>query len=473
MNNKIYSSENEGKGVKKRIGLITPYQGFNFGDGAIQDAMIHGLNKIDSSVECYGITLYPADTEHRHGILSIPITGLVVKNYSEPEMLFTQKLLPPQRSLDENQARQIEEEPPLTGWRKYVDMLRDVKNLPYLGSMLRFGVFRIRELQVVAVEVREIFHAYNFARNLDLLVLSGGGQLDEAHGGPWGHPYAIYRWSLIGRLTRTPFVVASNGSAIIRPGLTDWFLKKGLKSAVYRSYRDVGTRDQLSPWGFTKNDPIVRDLALGIDPAPYFSLEKKVNSQLVVAISPIYHSGPSYTTYDSFVEGISDLIQWLVERGDSVKLFRTTSIERLVLRDVWINLRQRFGEGINNKVKEIEAPCYQDLLKEIVVADLVVASRLHSIILSHVLNKPTLAISWDRKVEAHMKDLDQEQYMINIHSLNGNILKDKFEELERDSEKVKKSLESHISNFQSDLDQQYKTLLQIAGNYSPDDIKIN
>jgi len=463
MNSEINYSMNEDNDVKKRIGLITPYQGFNFGDAAIQDAMLHNLKKLDPSVECYGITLYPADTEYRHGISSIPITGLIVRNYSEPEMLFARKLLPPQSSLDDNQSRESEEGSSLSGWRKYVDIFRDVKKLPFLGSVLRFGVFRMRELNIIAVEVREFFRAYRFARNMDLLILSGGGQLDEAHGGAWGHPYVIYRWSLIGRLTRTPFAVASNGSAKIKPGLTSWFLKKGLQSAIYRSYRDMGTRDQLSPWDFTQNDPIVRDLALGIDPAPYLPVQSKDNPQLIIAVSPIYHSDPGYTTYNDFVEGISDFIQWLIERGDRVLLFRTTSIERLVLRDIWINLRLRYGDDVPHQVKEIDVPCYQDLLKKIAVADLVVASRLHSIILSHVLNKPTLAISWDRKVEAHMEDIDQAQYMINIDSLNGDILKDKFGKLERDAEKIGASLRKHIDSFQPGLYKQYSNLLQLAG----------
>jgi polysaccharide pyruvyl transferase WcaK-like protein len=465
MNHKVISSENEDNRIKKRIGLITPYQGFNFGDGAIQDTILHNLKNLDASVECFGITLYPADTENRHGITSIPITGLVVRNYSEPELLFTPVLLPPQGSLNDNQTEKTINdvvELPLSTRQKFVERLRGIKNLPLLGNILRYAVFRLRDAKKIFVELREFTHAYKFARNLDLLVLAGGGQLDEAHGGSWGHPYVMFRWALISKLTQKPFAIVSTGSAKLESGLTRWFVKNTLRSAVYRSYRDVGTRNQLSHLKFTQNDPIVRDLALGLDPAPYLNTQTKNNSQRIIAVSPIYHSDPRYTTYDDFVEGIADFIQWLVERGDRVLLFRTTLIDRLVIRDIWRNLSLRFEDEIPDAVEEVEADCYQDLLKKIVVSDLVVASRLHSIILSHVLRKPTLAISWDRKVEAHMEDMEQTQYMIDIHSLNSTIIKSIFKELESDAEKIRDALHTHISSFQEDINIQYKYLLQLA-----------
>jgi polysaccharide pyruvyl transferase WcaK-like protein len=116
-----------------------------------------------------------------------------------------------------------------------------------------------------------------------------------------------------------------------------------------------------------------------------------------------------------------------------------------------------------DQVEEIVSPSYQELLKKIAVADMVVASRLHSIILSHVLNKPTLAISWDRKVQAHMQDFDQSRYMIDIHSLNGDILKEKFDELERDAEVISNTLRDKIDSIQADLEKQSIELLKHAG----------
>ena len=449
-----------------RIGLITPYQGSNLGDGAIQDAMLSNLRRIDPSIECLGITLYPADLVKRHGIVSIPITGLAVRHYSEPELLFAREFFPLKGSPEVPEAgTKTTDNAPLpppsdTG---LVEHLRSVKNLPFLGRVLRYLVFRLRDARKVLVEIRELARDYRFARNLALLVVSGGGQLDEAHGGPWGHPYSMFRWAMIGKLTRTPLAVVSVGSAKLESGLTRWFVKHTLRSALYRSYRDTGTRNQLSYLQFTRRDPIVRDLALGLDPKPYMRGPRDPRSQRVIAVSPIYHTDPAYTTYADFVTGVTDFIQWLIERGDRVLLFRTTSIERLVLQDIWTNLRARFLDRLPGQVEEVMATCYQDVLKQIAVADLVLASRLHSIILAHVLRKPTLAISWDRKVKAHMEDLNQAQYMIDIQSADADAIKTTFRVLERDAETIRTALQQRITELQKDLNKQYDTLLRLAG----------
>jgi polysaccharide pyruvyl transferase WcaK-like protein len=462
MSDKTNSSASKINTRKKRIGLITPYKGFNLGDGAIQDEIIHKLKGIDHEVECFGITLYPIDTEHRHGITSFPATGLIVQNYSETELLFAKKLLPPHKSLNDDEVAESKgdhddgdiKSPALS----LLEGLRNVKNIPLIGQMLRYIVFRLRDIKKILIEFREIVHAIKFVLNLDLLVISGGGQLDEADGGRWGHPYVMFRWAIISKLTRTPFAVVSVGSGRLNTGLTRWFVQQTLGSAIFRSYRDRGTRDQLSYLAFTKDDPIVRDLALGMDPAPYCPEHTGPGSQRCVAINPIYQN---MSHYGDFVECICDFIQWLIERGDRVQLFRTTSIERLVIRDIWRELKKRYGNDTPDQIEEIQTSGYHDMMKQIVVADLIVASRLHAVILSHVINKPVLAISWDRKVTAHMEDMEQTRYMIDIDSINSAVLKSVFEDMEKDSDDIRMTLHNRIKSFQPELAEQYKQLLQI------------
>ena len=33
-----------------------------------------------------------------------------------------------------------------------------------------------------------------------MLVVAGGGQLDEEWGGSWGHPYALMKWAVLARV---------------------------------------------------------------------------------------------------------------------------------------------------------------------------------------------------------------------------------------------------------------------------------
>ena len=52
-------------------------------------------------------------------------------------------------------------------------------------------------------------------RTQDLLIISGGGQLDEEYGGAWRLPFAICKWVLLARLARVPCAMASVGAGMI------------------------------------------------------------------------------------------------------------------------------------------------------------------------------------------------------------------------------------------------------------------
>ena len=101
-------------------------------------------------------------------------------------------------------------------------------------------------------------------------------------------------------------------------------------------------------------------------------------------------------------------------------------------------------------------------MTELAIADLVIASRLHSIILPHVLNKPTMAISWDRKVSAHMQDLGQESYMIPIEKVDSDLLYDVFTKLKSNAPEIRQQLKDNIEKFQNPIQEQYEQLLELV-----------
>jgi polysaccharide pyruvyl transferase WcaK-like protein len=46
--------------------------------------------------------------------------------------------------------------------------------------------------------------------------------------------------------------------------------------------------------------------------------------------------------------------------------------------------------------------------------DAVIASRLHGVLLSHITGVPVLAISYHRKVRAHMEDMGQQKFCMDF-----------------------------------------------------------
>jgi polysaccharide pyruvyl transferase WcaK-like protein len=89
--------------------------------------------------------------------------------------------------------------------------------------------------------------------------------------------------------------------------------------------------------------------------------------------------------------------------------------------------------------------------------DLVVASRLHGVILSHLIAKPTLAISYDPKIDTHMKEIEQTEYCVSIDHFDSTVLIERFIALrdarERESIHLARAVEhySELVGLQYDL----------------------
>ena len=59
-----------------KVALLTPYDGGNLGDAAIQEALIGNFRKYEPQVQLYGITLHPESTAARHHIPCYPLAAI-------------------------------------------------------------------------------------------------------------------------------------------------------------------------------------------------------------------------------------------------------------------------------------------------------------------------------------------------------------------------------------------------------------
>ena len=145
-------------------------------------------------------------------------------------------------------------------------------------------------------EIRHWLKGYQFLRTQDLLIVSGGGQLDEEWGGPWGHPYALFKWAVLARIARVPFAVASVGACKITSTFSRLFLSAALSLAQYRSYRDMNSKKAAARLlRRAVLDPVIPDIAFSLPSAevpPPAGIRSISQGRRVVAISPIAYAKP-------------------------------------------------------------------------------------------------------------------------------------------------------------------------------------
>jgi polysaccharide pyruvyl transferase WcaK-like protein len=399
--------EREGHGQPSRgpcpgIALLTPYDGGNLGDAAIQDSMIANLRLRIPDVQFLGITLNCDNFVKRHGGRAFPLlaSGGGTKKLEDAVL-----------------------EAPLPGpsrWARRVQ--RALGLIPGLQSFTR----RVRSF-VLALS-RELFHSFEALRVLrkqDLLIVSGGGQLDEEWGGPWRFPFSLFKWALLARLAGVPVALASVGACKITSRESRWFLATALRCASYRSYRDANSKAIVATLlPEAAKDSVVADLAFSMPdseiPTRAGRIREFASGRPVVAVSPIAYAKPvnwptpNSVVYERYVQQLSEVIFGLLREGCfPVIVYSSLGDDESVIPDL-LNRLEELEEGSVEQVHFPKINSWRDLAAVLRECDYLIASRLHSAILGFVTQTPTIAISFDPKVDWVMQDLDQDDFLLHI-----------------------------------------------------------
>jgi polysaccharide pyruvyl transferase WcaK-like protein len=394
-----------------RVALLTPYSGNNLGDAAIQDAMISNLRLRLSGAEFSGISLNCDNFVKRHGIEAFPLCASDQPFYgmSGGQM--------------EGHSKQFGRFTPESGQKNRSAALirRAVKRVPALWRCLKMirtwatGIWR---------EARHCAEGYRLLCRQDLLIVSGGGQLDDAWGGPWGHPFALLKWAILARIAHIPYVIASVGAGKVTSRTSRFFLSGALRMARYRSYRDENSKNIAA--GLLQRaagDFVVPDLAFSLPSSelpPPAGLRSISQGRTIIAISPIIYARPeswpyrNRALYDRYLQQMAAVLSELLERGDFVVVVRSALSDESVIPELVGCLDEKSKKRLAQQMHVPAITTWKDLVATLLDVDFLIASRLHSTIFGFVVQKPTVAISFDPKVDWVMEDLGQTDYLLQI-----------------------------------------------------------
>jgi polysaccharide pyruvyl transferase WcaK-like protein len=442
-----------------RIALLTPYAGTNLGDAAIQDAMIDGLRRRLPGAQFSAICLDTDAFVVRHGWSGFPLCATNRPFYG----------MHSSRS-DPRSAGPHLDVPLRSHWyRRSSDAAKTaLKRAPRLARA--FAALR-GAARWARREADHALEGYRFLRGHHLLVVSGGGQLDDEWGGPWGHPFSLLKWGFLARVAGVPFAFASVGVGKISTSTTRRWLAGALRLALYRSYREENTRRVASTLlPRASEDSVVPDLALavplrGIEPDA--SVGTLARGRRVVALSPIMYGKAGYwpvedaNGYERYISELSAVAAGLIRRDYFVVLAWSSLRDRNAVPEI---IRQVVASG-NRVSEQLFVPrieTWHDLVSVLLSADLVIASRMHSIILSCVARKPTVAISFDPKVDWVMADLGQEDQVFGIHGFAAPQVLDAIGRLAGGPGGVLKQLDAARRDAIASCAAQYDALVRIA-----------
>jgi polysaccharide pyruvyl transferase WcaK-like protein len=422
-----------------KIGILDVLGIGSLGDEAIQQAMIQNIFKYYPNAKVYGFASNPEDTQERHGIQSFPINRIAGQDHwwlgNNPSSLIKEIF---SRYQESNSSKNL--------------ILKKIRRI-ILGGFL---------------ELNASLRAYQSLRrlNLDLLILSGGGQLDDDYFGAWYEPYILFFWAVLARLCNVKFAIVSVGVGNIDARLSQFFIRSGLSLACYRSYRDETSKQYLKDiLQFKKNDPTYPDLAHSLQ-LEYIQGLTNQDSPRTVAINPLYFipgywSGQDTSAHYDYLNKLADFITWLIQSNYKIIIFSSCVGENIsiteqletILKDKGINLSEE--NMVNTSTLTVD-----DLLVQLSLANVVIASRLHSVLLATLLSKPVIALSYHFKVDMLMQEMGQMSYCLRIHNFKVEELKEKFISINENHTEVRSKLRKNTKRCQNALDEQYSHLFQ-------------
>jgi len=400
-----------------KIGILGHVGNQNLGDEALIAAVVQNVRRRYPETELRGFTVYPHDTEQRHRIPAFPIRRMNGGPTSTPQPRLTAHPPGHWRSAS---AR---------AWR----VLRArLKRLAFLRVLVQAAGRVGRAVLAVPLEVPFLVKSYRRLRGTDLLLVAGSGQLNDYWGGPWGFPFTLFKWSLLARATGTKVAFLSLGAGPLRTRLGKFFIKRTLRLAHYRSYRDVDARQCVLELGLPGEHPVVPDLVFSLpcDDAPPDAVRARPR---IVGINPMpvfddgYWPESDPEVYGRYIRTLASFADWLVVSGYCVRLFATQlRVDPGVINQIRALMREGATAAGRERVIAERISSFDELIALIDSLDIVVPMRYHGTLFGLIRCKPVLSIFWQRKSEELMRQMGQAEYAIDVRRLTLEMLQERF-----------------------------------------------
>ncbi len=428
------------RGVQ-RIGVLGHVGNGNLGDEAIFTAVFQNLRARCPGAELCAFTSNPHDTRSRHGIVAFPIRrGTTGPANADP---------------GHHSAAG-------SSWRNAV--LSQARRVRPLIALLR-GVRRLaRVCLALPAEAAFLTGAFRRVARLDLLVVAGSGQLFDGFGGSWGFPYTLFKWAVLAKLSGARLVFLSVGAGPIRSPLSRFFIRRALALADYRSYRDSSSLALIERIRFSGPHTVIPDLAFGLSIPPR-AATRSGSADRIVALNPMAYYARHYwpvhdqTIYTAYVEKIASFGLWLVRHGYTVTLFPgQVRADAPVIDDV-VQLMASADPRSVERVVHKPIATVEELIDLVAAADLITATRYHSVLISALLSKPVVGISYQPKTTDLMTALGQADYVLDIEAFDVPSLIERFTSLEARSPEIGRELQRRTVDLRSVVAQQYEDAL--------------
>jgi polysaccharide pyruvyl transferase WcaK-like protein len=412
----------------KKIALLHHTGCGNLGDDAIIDAVVGSIRRRWDNTQFVVFSMNPDDTMRRHGIPSLPI-----RRYTWSS------------------------NPKSAG-----EAARSATN-GVLNSLKRPLKKLVRIVRGAFAEIAVLIESYRALRSIDVLIVSGGGQLTE-RGGPWSFPYALFVWSVLAKLVGVRLLFLNVGAGPLNHRLSKFFIPQALRRAEYVSFRDQPSHDLATEIGYSGESYVCPDNVYGLDVRSLDAPAPSAQQPPVVGISPMPFPFSDLLEYPAnaaaiqqeLVDKIAEFSALVSKQGYSLRFFASDlRSDPAVIEDVRRILQERH-KILTPEYVAIDS--VEELLSEMSQMDYIVTCRFHGAVFAHLLNKPILTISHHPKVANLMDALGMSRFCVEMTAFDPTQLFDKFTLLTAETATIKRDLAATLTDLRRKSSSQFDRL---------------
>jgi polysaccharide pyruvyl transferase WcaK-like protein len=211
--------------------------------------------------------------------------------------------------------------------------------------------------------------------------------------------------------------------------------------------------------------PVVPDLALSYPVKPASGPgPASLTGQLRVGIAPMAFGDSKSWPEDrveqfrNYIDSLTETARRLMQSGASVTLFSTTPSDARVARAVFESLRGMPTASDESNVALTTPDTVDSLLQVLQSVDLVIASRLHAVILATDCARPLVAIACEWKVERFMLEMGLKPYCRRFAEVNADDLSRSVNTLDANRESIAVQMREFRKQALTSIESQYETL---------------
>jgi polysaccharide pyruvyl transferase WcaK-like protein len=362
------------------IGLLD-HMGFgNMGDAAIHESFVRNIKARVPDARIIAFSQNPEDTRTRHQLVAYPI--------SRPQPGRTPPKQPRSRGI-----------------------------LSALKGLTRRATTLLRDC---IGELRHLQRSCRIVKSLDLLVIAGGGQLCDLW---WFAPYNVFKFCFLAKLSGTPVAIIGVGADRLNNPSAKHFARWAVRLADYASFRDIESQALIRELGVTKQTHVCPDPAYGTDVGDVMPSLRQDHATLTVGINPMGFCDPrvwprrEQAAYDRYLTNLTHFSLWLLRQHCKIELFTSDiGTDQYALIDLKERIMLRAPAALADRLVCRPVLTLPELLQQLTTFDVVITPKFHGLIFSHLLEIPTIALSYMPKLDHLMRAVGHERYCLDIAS---------------------------------------------------------